>query len=62
MQIEEVEKLAETVFGDRDRASEWLQTPNLSLGGDAPQSRLDTEDGRIEVSQILNAIVYGGTV
>ncbi|MCC4118449.1 MbcA/ParS/Xre antitoxin family protein [Aromatoleum toluclasticum] len=60
MQIEEVEKLAETVFGDRARASEWLRTSNESLGGCAPLSRLDTEDGRREVARILNAIGYGG--
>lgn len=62
MQIGEVEELAETVFGDRVRASEWLQTPNESLGGGAPLSKLDTEVGRREVVQILNAIAYGGVV
>lgn len=60
MQSEEVEKLAETVFGDRTRASEWLRTPNKSLGGDAPLSRFRTDNGRREVAQVLNAIAYGG--
>lgn len=60
MQIGGVEKLAEDVFGDRDRASEWLKTSNISLGNVAPLSMLGTEIGRREVSRILNAIAYGG--
>lgn len=62
MQIEDVEKLAKTVFGNRARASEWLRTPNSSLGNVSPASKLNTEDGCREVAQILNAIAYGGTV
>lgn len=60
MQIGGVEKLAEDVFGDRDRASEWLKTSNISLGNVAPLAMLGTEIGRREVSRILNAIAYGG--
>jgi putative toxin-antitoxin system antitoxin component (TIGR02293 family) len=60
MQIGGVEKLAEDVFGDRDRASEWLKTNNISLGDVAPLSLLGTEIGRREVLRILNAIAYGG--
>lgn len=60
MQIGGVEKLAEDVFGDRDRASEWLKTSNISLGNVPPLSLLGTEIGRREVSRILNAIAYGG--
>ena len=60
MQIGGVEKLAEDVFGNRDRASEWLKTSNISLGNVAPLSLLGTEIGRREVSRILNAIAYGG--
>lgn len=60
MQIGGVEKLAEDVFGDRDRASEWLKTSNISLGNVPPLSMLGTEIGRREVSRILNAIAYGG--
>ena len=52
--------LAETIFGDRVRANEWLRTPNESLGNVSPASKLDTERGRCEVSQVLNAIAYGG--
>ena len=60
MQIGAVEKLAEDVFGDRNRASEWLKTSNAGLGSVAPLSVLSTEIGRREVSRILNAIAYGG--
>jgi putative toxin-antitoxin system antitoxin component (TIGR02293 family) len=60
MQIGAVEKLAEDVFGDRNRASEWLKTSNISLGNVPPLSILGTEIGRREVSRILNAIAYGG--
>lgn len=60
MQIGGVEKLAEDVFGDRNRASEWLKTSNVSLGNVPPLSMLGTEIGRREVARILNAIAYGG--
>lgn len=55
-----IEKLAEETFGDRARASTWLQTRNLGLGDVAPLSLLDTEIGCREVMRVLNAIAYGG--
>jgi len=44
---------------DRDKAIEWLGTPNRALGGEPPLDRLDTETGARMVEDILGRIAYG---
>lgn len=56
-----IENQAEKVFGDAEKAKNWLTQKNLALG-DTPLSMLDTETGAREVRKALGAIAYGGTV
>jgi putative toxin-antitoxin system antitoxin component (TIGR02293 family) len=59
--IAEIEAEAEDVFGDGDKARNWMLKENTALGS-APLSLLDTELGTGEVRKVLNAIAYGGAV
>ena len=56
-----IETQAEQVFGDAQKAKNWLTQTNLALG-DTPLSMLDTETGAREVTKILGSIAYGGVV
>jgi putative toxin-antitoxin system antitoxin component (TIGR02293 family) len=60
--VTEIERLALEVFGTKERAAKWMQTPNFCLGQRMPESSLDTEESAESVRQILNAIRYGGVV
>lgn len=59
--IKEIERLAEEVFGSKEKARQWLASLNLALGV-SPESMLDTEAGRNEVRKMLAAIATGGAV
>ncbi len=59
--IDEIECLAERVFGSEKGARRWLATPNLALGT-SPEAMLHTAEGRDEVRRVLAAIAAGGTV
>ena len=59
--IAEIEAEAEDVFGDGNKARNWMLKDNTALGS-APLSLLDTELGTVEVRKVLNAIAYGGVV
>lgn len=59
--IAEIEAEAENVFGDGNKARNWMLKDNTALGS-APLSLLDTELGTVEVRKVLNAIAYGGVV
>jgi putative toxin-antitoxin system antitoxin component (TIGR02293 family) len=52
---------ADTVemIGDREKAVEWLSTPNRALGGERPLDQLDTDMGARMVEDILGRIAYG---
>lgn len=50
---------AESVFDDVDNGLAWLREPNISLGGVAPISLLDTELGAELVTDELGRIEYG---
>ena len=56
-----IENQAEKVFGDAEKAKNWLTQKNLALG-DTPLSMLDTETGAGEVRKVLGSIAYGGVV
>jgi putative toxin-antitoxin system antitoxin component (TIGR02293 family) len=47
------------MIGDRDKAAQWLQTPNRALRGEVPIDQLDTDLGAKEVENILGRIAYG---
>jgi putative toxin-antitoxin system antitoxin component (TIGR02293 family) len=50
---------ATDTLGTNEKASRWLQTSNLALGGDVPLELLDTETGARSVETILYRIDYG---
>jgi putative toxin-antitoxin system antitoxin component (TIGR02293 family) len=50
---------AEDTFGERNRASQWLQVSNLALGGRRPFDLLDNDRGVELVDTILGRIDYG---
>ena len=50
---------ATTVFGDVQRAREWLKHPQIGLGGAVPLDYASTETGAREVENLLGRIDYG---
>lgn len=52
---------AERVFGNAEKARNWLNRENLALGS-TPLVMLATEACTNEVRKVLNAIAYGGVV
>ncbi len=55
----QVEQLAESVYESRERALQWLQTPNPRLDGHTPQSLLHTDAGCRAVEQLLGQMDEG---
>ncbi|MGD2218014.1 MAG: DUF2384 domain-containing protein [Gemmatimonadales bacterium] len=55
----DVYALAFHVFGDRQKAKDWMREPNVSLGGDAPLDLLRTASGAGLVENILLRIAHG---
>jgi putative toxin-antitoxin system antitoxin component (TIGR02293 family) len=49
---------AEDVFGNDEKAKDWLLTPNRALG-QAPVDLLDTDAGTEEVEEVLYRIEHG---
>jgi putative toxin-antitoxin system antitoxin component (TIGR02293 family) len=47
------------MIGNREKAIEWLGTPNRALGGERPLDQLDTDVGAQMVDDILGRIAYG---
>jgi putative toxin-antitoxin system antitoxin component (TIGR02293 family) len=48
------------VFNNEEETFQrWLKKPNVSLGGNSPESLLDTATGIEEVNYCLNRIEYG---
>jgi putative toxin-antitoxin system antitoxin component (TIGR02293 family) len=59
VRIARITALAETVFGDRDKARRWLSKPKRLLAGTCPMEVLDTEAGARVVEEQLLRIDYG---
>ena len=59
--INRVLERAKEIFGDPEKAREWMNTPNLALG-DKPISLLVSEDGERSVLRALESIESGGIV
>lgn len=51
--------MAEDVLGGKRDASEWMSTPNCSLGGVSPAEFAFTETGAREVEDLLGRIAHG---
>jgi putative toxin-antitoxin system antitoxin component (TIGR02293 family) len=49
----------EVFNNEEEKFQRWLKKPNLSLGGNSPESLLDTITGIDEVQFCLNRIEYG---
>jgi putative toxin-antitoxin system antitoxin component (TIGR02293 family) len=47
------------MIGDKQKAAEWLRTPNRALGGEKPLDQLDTDTGTRMVEDVLGRIAYG---
>lgn len=47
------------MIGDREKAIQWLDTPNRALGGERPLDQLDTDVGAQMVEDVLGRIAYG---
>lgn len=54
-----VAKLAEDVFEDKAKATEWLSKPNMALGDQLPVHLCETEIGATQVRRVLHAIEWG---
>lgn len=48
-----------SVFGAREMANEWIETPIPALGGQVPIELCDTFQGRDLVQAVLRKIEYG---
>jgi len=58
--ITELIDFGQEVFNnENDKFQRWLKKPNLSLGGNSPESLLDTTTGIDEVFFCLNRIEFG---
>lgn len=51
--------LAAEVFGDREKAVEWLRRPSRALGSQMPLQLLDTDAGTQRVERELRQIQHG---
>ncbi|WP_279621402.1 antitoxin Xre/MbcA/ParS toxin-binding domain-containing protein [Rhizobium rhododendri] len=54
-----ISELADKVFGDHDKAHQWLRNPNRALKGIAPIDLLESETGARLVETSLYQIDYG---
>ena len=59
IQLARVYARAEEVFGDRDKAVQWLKYPNYALGAVTPISCLDNFSGIQLIMDELGRIEYG---
>lgn len=51
-----VKDLANRVFGNADKAEEWLNHPRVQLGGSTPLQALSSEEGVRRVEELLAQI------
>ncbi len=57
--INRIYSLAVDVFGDREKAAEWLKRPSRALGRELPLRLLDTDAGTQQVERELRQIQHG---
>ncbi|MFZ5509294.1 MAG: antitoxin Xre/MbcA/ParS toxin-binding domain-containing protein [Pseudomonadota bacterium] len=51
-----IAQLARRILGDQKKAREWLDKPNLQLGGRTPREALTTKEGIRRVEELLTQI------
>lgn len=59
MRLARVYATAVEMIGNKEKAVEWLRTPNRALAGERPLDQLDTDLGAREVEDVLGRIAYG---
>ena len=59
MLIELIDYGVEVFNQEEEKFQKWLSKPNLSLGGETPQSYFDSLTGIQEVKKCLDRIEYG---
>ncbi|MFN9527149.1 MAG: antitoxin Xre/MbcA/ParS toxin-binding domain-containing protein, partial [Pseudomonadaceae bacterium] len=57
-----LERLAQEVFVDHKQAFDWMDRPNIALGGATPRSMSRTAAGYQSAKRVLHAIEHGGVV
>ena len=57
--IDRIYTLALEVFGDREKAADWLKRPSRALGKELPLKLLDTDAGTQQVERELRQIQHG---
>lgn len=57
--VARLHNMAEDVLGSKHDASEWMTTPNRSLGGVSPVAFAVTQTGGREVEDLLGRIAHG---
>jgi D-glycero-D-manno-heptose 1,7-bisphosphate phosphatase len=57
--IDRIYTLAVEVFGDGDKAAQWLKRPSRALGNEQSLELLDTDAGTQQVERELRQIQYG---
>ena len=56
--IDRIFSLAVEVFGDQDKAAQWLKRPSRALGNEVPLQLLDTDAGTQQVERELRQIEH----
>ena len=57
--IDRIYTLAVAVFGDGDKAAQWLKRPSRALANELPLKLLDTDAGTQRVERELRQIQFG---
>ena len=57
--IDRIYSLAVAVFGDGEKAAQWLKRPSRALANETPLKLLDTDAGTQRVERELRQIQYG---
>ena len=57
--IDRIYTLAVEVFGDGEKAAQWLKRPSRALANESPLKLLDTDAGAQQVERELRQIQYG---
>jgi putative toxin-antitoxin system antitoxin component (TIGR02293 family) len=57
--IDRIYTLAVDVFGDGEKAAQWLKRPSRALANELPLKLLDTDAGTQQVDRELRQIQYG---
>jgi putative toxin-antitoxin system antitoxin component (TIGR02293 family) len=57
--LDRIYNLAVDVFGDSEKAAQWLKRPSRALANELPLELLDTDTGTQQVERELRQIQYG---